>query len=89
MCRYLTYNLYYRSLTRRQRELLQEYADDVEGRSPTANAFSTTNHESQSSSKEPLMADHDNGTASSTHQSPSSGSWVFRTWQKLRGLIGF
>jgi molecular chaperone DnaJ len=71
----------FRSLTKRQRELLQEYADDVEGRK-------RAKAEASSSQKEEL-SHSDNGTDSFTHWSPPPGGWISRTWQNIRGLIGF
>ncbi|KAG7450240.1 DnaJ protein [Guyanagaster necrorhizus] len=79
-----------RSLSKRQRQLLQEYVDDVEGR-PTSKDSKGSNKASQSSSSSQAQGTggHDNGMPSFTHQSPSQGGLVFRAWQKLRGLIGF
>ncbi|KAF5374848.1 hypothetical protein D9758_000067 [Tetrapyrgos nigripes] len=69
-----------RSLTKRQRQLLQEYADDVEGRPSSSDV----------GSGEPKAADdYDNGTASFTHPPPTSGGFISRAWQNLRRLIGF
>lgn len=78
-----------RSLTKRQRELLQQYADDVEGEKSPAGP-SSANHGSQASgsTKEPVANDDDNGTTSFTHPPPSSGGWISRTWHKIRGLTG-
>ncbi|KAJ7102268.1 DnaJ protein [Mycena belliarum] len=63
-----------RVLTNRQRELLQQYADDVEGRSPGDTSKDSAN---------------DNGTASFTPSSstPTAG-WMDRTWRRLRRLTG-
>ncbi|KAJ6604297.1 DnaJ protein [Mycena vulgaris] len=63
-----------RSLTNRQRELLQQYADDIEGRSP---------------GDTPDDAADDNGTASFTRfSSAPTGGWMNRAWQHLRRLTG-
>ncbi|KAJ7456647.1 DnaJ protein [Mycena latifolia] len=63
-----------RTLTDRQRELLQQYADDIEGRSPGDTSDNAAN---------------DNGTASFTRSSSTpSGGWINRTWQYLRRLTG-
>ncbi|KAJ7462731.1 DnaJ protein [Mycena galericulata] len=65
-----------RSLTKRQRELLQQYADDIDGRSP-----GNTTNEGQ--------AADDNGTASFIRSSsPPTGRWMNRAWQRLRELMG-
>ena len=70
-----------RSLTKHQRQLLQEYADDVEGRNHAqAEVFSGQKNE---------LSNNDNGTDSFTHYSPPPVGWVSRTWQKIRRLIGF
>ncbi|KZT06338.1 uncharacterized protein LAESUDRAFT_679917 [Laetiporus sulphureus 93-53] len=82
-----------RSLTPRQREILQQYADDVEGRTnareeapsqPAADAGS-----SQSQKEPEPQAEQDNGTSFSTHSSASPASWASRTWNRFRELIGF
>ncbi|KAF5377428.1 hypothetical protein D9615_005145 [Tricholomella constricta] len=70
-----------RSLTKRQRELLQQYADDVEGRPQSA--------QTTSQAKKAPSSDTDNGTEPFTHYLPSSGGWMSRTWQGIRRLIGF
>ncbi|TFK57495.1 hypothetical protein OE88DRAFT_1709735 [Heliocybe sulcata] len=85
-----------RTLTKRQREILQQYADNVEGRTPSA--YGATSQQSTSSTApgdppqagEPKSATHDNGTASFLHASPSSAEdgWMSRLWKKIRGLIG-
>ncbi|KAJ3882355.1 DnaJ protein [Lentinula edodes] len=70
-----------RSLTDRQRKLLQEYADDVEGRS--------TNNEPSESHKNLSEGDDDNGTTSFDYPSASSSGWVSRAIKTLRRLTGF
>ncbi|KII93379.1 hypothetical protein PLICRDRAFT_171142 [Plicaturopsis crispa FD-325 SS-3] len=85
-----------RTLTKRQREILQQYADDVEGRVPAQSKTSSTEakvDQSQSTSSErPTdgLKHEDNGTdASFTPPSPSQeGGWMSRAWQSIRGLIG-
>ncbi|KAJ7169537.1 DnaJ protein [Mycena filopes] len=66
-----------RSLSNRQRELLQQYADDVDGRSsPASNNGGTT-------------AESDNGTASFTRKSTSPvGGWMNRAWERIRDFTG-
>ncbi|KDQ54776.1 hypothetical protein JAAARDRAFT_71581 [Jaapia argillacea MUCL 33604] len=87
-----------RSLTKRQREILQQYADDVEGRTPTASqtpppgSSGTTKSDDASSSDDRRKSSpkNDNGTGSFTHASPSSAEdgWMSRLRKKIRGLIG-
>jgi len=73
-----------RSLTQRQREILQQYADDVEGRSTTNVKVEPKNTDEPYStsgnrhSNGPENNDDNNGTR-----------WVSRTWKKIRALIGF
>lgn len=86
-----------RSLTKRQREILQQYADDVEGRAPRAsNGDGKANEQTTKSTSTPAdpqdgSSANTNGTASSTFTyPPTHGSgWVSRTLHKLRELIGF
>jgi len=75
--------LYLRSLTKRQRQLLQAYADNVEGRLEETPQSSPEEQVSKSNDRET-----DNGTGSFTPPSPSGGR-VSRTWNKIRELIGF
>ncbi|KAJ3718351.1 hypothetical protein C8R42DRAFT_585952 [Lentinula raphanica] len=70
-----------RSLTDKQRKLLQEYADDVEGRTPSSN-------EPSKSKKESSKDVENNGTASFDYPSASSGGWGSRVIKRLRRLIG-
>ncbi|KAJ7225860.1 DnaJ protein [Mycena pura] len=64
-----------RSLTNRQRELVQLYADDVEGRSP-----------GDASMKAPT---NDDGMASFTRSSSTpTGGWMNRAWQSIRRFTG-
>lgn len=86
-----------RSLTKRQREILEQYADDVEGRSkrspkqdsvPPAGASDSAQSIKQDEKDTSLMGDN-NGTTSFSHPSPASvGGWVSRTWNRIRGLTG-
>lgn len=73
-----------RSLTKHQRALLQEYADDVEGRNRAPHAEAEV-----SGDQKEELSHNDNGTDSFTHYSPPPGGWISRTWQNIRGLIGF
>ncbi|TFK41328.1 hypothetical protein BDQ12DRAFT_679272 [Crucibulum laeve] len=78
-----------RSLSKRQRELLQAYTDDMEGRhsstaGPTDSSSGRTSQDSNESNSKV-----DNGTTSFTRSSPSHGDWMSRMWQRIRGLIGF
>ncbi|KAJ3750035.1 DnaJ protein [Lentinula detonsa] len=70
-----------RSLTDKQRKLLQEYADDVEGRPASSNGPSKSHKKSK--------GDDDNGTTSFDYASASSGGWRSRAIKSLRRLIGF
>ncbi|KAF9073816.1 DnaJ protein [Rhodocollybia butyracea] len=70
-----------RSLTTRQRSLLQEYANDVEGR--------PSNDDSPRTQTNSSKGDDENGTTSFAHPPPPSGGWVSRTAKNLRRLIGF
>ncbi|KAK0505961.1 DnaJ protein [Armillaria luteobubalina] len=87
---YVTFSMVLpRSLSKRQRQLLQEYADDVDGRSTSKDSKGGNKASQSPSPSQGKGTGHDNGMPSFTHQSPSQGGLVFRTWQKLRGLIGF
>ncbi|KAF9229582.1 hypothetical protein BS17DRAFT_688229 [Gyrodon lividus] len=91
-----------RSLTGRQREILQQYADDVEGRNPspakTAAKTATNCHAnmpdsvlegSSSQTAESAWRDIDNGRAYFPHSPPSSeDGWLSRAWKGIRGLTG-
>ncbi|KAF9243868.1 hypothetical protein BU15DRAFT_86300 [Melanogaster broomeanus] len=72
-----------RSLTARQREILQQYADEAEGRSPS------TAKQSGAHSRTAKAADADNGRTSFSHSPPSSeDGWLSRVWKGIRGLTG-
>lgn len=74
----------FRSLTQRQRQLLQDYADDVEGK--TYNTTGTV--ETSTSNEETKDKSDNNGTApfTSLETSPVSG-WVSSAWNKLKELM--
>lgn len=84
-----------RSLTKRQRDILQLYVDDLEGRttvqsepSPSAPTGGETVVNSDQEANE-KTAD-DNGTGSFTYASPSpKGGRMSRALNRIRGLIGF
>ncbi|KAG1757301.1 hypothetical protein EDB19DRAFT_1656712 [Suillus lakei] len=85
-----------RSLTKRQREILEQYADDIEGRSnsprqdpvPPAGTSGSA-QSSKGDAKDTNSMGDNNGTTSFTHPSPASvGGWVSRTWNRIRGLTG-
>ncbi|KLO20500.1 hypothetical protein SCHPADRAFT_912087 [Schizopora paradoxa] len=82
-----------RSLTKRQRELLQLYADDVEGRISPSNAQGDSKHGSKrvaegQGGEEPVS--DTNGTDSFTNSSSSSKEgWTSRAWRKFRTHTGF
>ncbi|PPQ66118.1 hypothetical protein CVT26_010919 [Gymnopilus dilepis] len=65
-----------RSLTKRQRELLEAYAEDVEKKTSGSQT-----------SKEPLSAD--NGKVYFTHKPPTLGAWLSQGWQAVRERLGF
>ncbi|CAE6432467.1 unnamed protein product [Rhizoctonia solani] len=83
-----------RTLTQRQREILQQYADDVEGRS-SPQADQTTSTTGSGSSREPSVGKQD-GTDTFSSSSPSSdpipdlagNGWLSRSLSKLKQLIG-
>jgi hypothetical protein len=75
-------------LTKRQRELLQQYADEVEGRKVSQSDESTTvGMDPLSSSSLKGRADEDNGMATFTSLPPSP-PLVSRIWQRIRGFVG-
>ncbi|KAH9937424.1 uncharacterized protein B0H18DRAFT_867077 [Fomitopsis serialis] len=81
-----------RSLTPRQREILQSYADEVEGRSntskPPPHASASTEPTSASSdTKSNESTSSENGTGFPPSTSP--GSWASRAWHRIKELIGF
>lgn len=87
-----------RSLTPRQRDILQQYADDVEGRSSAASQAAPESPTSNKRSDDTVSASNrnsadpinDNGTASFTYPSASPEvGWISRLGQRIRGLIGF
>ncbi|KAI9509062.1 DnaJ protein [Russula earlei] len=80
-----------RSLTDRQREILQEYADDVEGRStkPTTSSGGDENGSAFSTnSQSNAPHNHDNGTThfSSSVSPQPDDSWLSRVRRKIREL---
>ncbi len=82
----LTHDSLHRNLTKRQRAILQEYADDVEGK-VTPSPSTVTETPSTSSEKET----DENGTtvfSSWTRASYSvAGGWIARIWQRFHGLL--
>ncbi|KAH9947710.1 DnaJ protein [Amylocystis lapponica] len=81
-----------RSLTPRQREILQQYADDIEGRKSATTEASrgpTSRDPGSPNERESAASTVDeNGTVSSTHLSASPGGWASRAWTAIKGLIG-
>jgi molecular chaperone DnaJ len=80
-----------RSLTDRQREILQAYADDVEGRStkkPRDDGAEAADSASLTGSNSNAQLNHDNGTthfsSSASHQ--PGDSWLSRMRRKIREL---
>lgn len=93
----MPYSFPLRSLTKRQRQLIQDYADDVEGRiSGKAEESSTqtesSNGEGSSSKNGSSTEEQTDGTASFIPLSSSSSSmedgWISRVWRRIRGLTG-
>lgn len=83
----------FRSLSKRQRELLQLYADEVEGRISPSDAQGPSGHGSkraaEAQGREEPVSDT-NGTDSFTNSSSSSEeSWTSRAWRKFRTHTGF
>ncbi|KAI0724273.1 hypothetical protein C8T65DRAFT_625981 [Cerioporus squamosus] len=93
---FVTFNVQLpRALTARQREILQQYADDVEGRTSVSSrqearqesSRSSTNDAPSSDSRASAQSESDpNGTDPSA--SASQDSWVSRALHRLRRLIG-
>ncbi|KAH8100460.1 DnaJ protein [Cristinia sonorae] len=89
-----------RSLTKRQREILQQYADEVEGRTTSQSektSPSSTGHRPAPDSREHIANDNkehkENGTASFTSPSPNpspreENGGLSRAWNGFRRLIG-
>ncbi|KAI6045067.1 DnaJ protein [Pisolithus marmoratus] len=82
-----------RSLTKRQREILQQYADDVEGRCSTSSsttgnpAADKGNPDSRSAFN--TSASTDNGTTSFSYSPLSSeDGWLSHAWKRIRELTG-
>jgi molecular chaperone DnaJ len=83
----------HRSLTDRQRAILQQYADDVEGRSPTTempkDPTPKPSAKSDQASESAKVSSDDNGTASFTPPpSQAEGGWGSRLKDRIRRLIG-
>jgi hypothetical protein len=70
-------------LTKRQRELLQAYADDVEGISKTDKDTKGSNF------KEPLSVDNGEVYFNRQPQTQSLGSWLSQAWATVRERLGF
>ena len=89
-------NVSTRSLTARQREILQQYADDVEGRT-SGNTGSkipsrgVADEPQEGAGIRPNTKADDNGTVhfSSPQPPPREGGLVERSWKRMRRLIGF
>ncbi|KAF8971504.1 hypothetical protein BDZ97DRAFT_1913979 [Flammula alnicola] len=72
-----------RSLSKRQRSLLQAYADDVEG-VPSSKA---AGKDTKAAKEDPLSVD--NGKVYFTHKPPSLGTWLSQGWKTIRERLGF
>ncbi|GJJ09460.1 hypothetical protein Clacol_003683 [Clathrus columnatus] len=78
-----------RSLTQRQRQILQEYADDVEGKTISNKTENDNDADTGMSNKETKKDKSDNdGTTpfSSLEALPTTG-WVSHAWNRLKELI--
>ncbi|KAF9821799.1 hypothetical protein IEO21_00229 [Rhodonia placenta] len=82
-----------RTLTDRQRQILQQYADEVEGKtSASSNASNATTSDTSASSSgrdSTASANSANGTDFFAHASAPPGGWASRAWNRIKGLIGF
>ncbi|KAF7982109.1 hypothetical protein HWV62_30445 [Athelia sp. TMB] len=85
-----------RSVTKRQREILQLYVDELEGRNPAPSSRASPLPRDDATVNEQPKADgnkttlDDNGTASFTSSPPlPEDGWVSRAAKRIRGLIGF
>lgn len=76
---------------------MEQYADDVEGRSKRSPKQDSVPPDGASGSAQSIKRDEkdtslmgdNNGTTSFSHPSPASvGGWVSRTWNRIRGLTG-
>ena len=78
-----------RSLTDRQREILQEYADDVEGRSTKKSTSSSGDASGSTSSTDGAPGNDENGTAhfSSSASHLPGDNWLSRMRKKIRELM--
>lgn len=84
-----------RTLTQRQRQILQQYADDVEGRVSTPQADQATTASASDPPREHSSGKQDGtGTFSSSSPSPdplpdiAGRGWLSRSMSKLKKLIG-
>ena len=81
-----------RTLSKRQRSLLEAYADDVEKQRSSTQTLKGSDNATKGSSQtskspeDPLSVD--NGKAYFTHSPPFSG-WLSKGWQNIRERFGF
>ncbi|KAF8168271.1 DnaJ protein [Crassisporium funariophilum] len=76
-----------RTLTKRQRTLLEAYADDVENR-PSSNPSTKDVKDSKDTKPSEELFSVDNGKAYFTHDPPSLGAWLSKGWQAIRERFG-
>ncbi|KZP32242.1 hypothetical protein FIBSPDRAFT_722904 [Athelia psychrophila] len=83
-----------RSLTKRQRDILQLYVDELEGRSPAPSSRAPPSPKDNATvndlpkTGEKTTTNDDNGTASFTSAPPlPEDGWLSRATKRLRGLI--
>lgn len=83
-------------MTKRQREILQLYVDEIEGRHPAPSSRAsplprddaTVNKQPEADEKTTTL--DDNGTAPFTSAPPlPEDGWASRAAKRIRGLIGF
>ncbi|KAF8489590.1 DnaJ protein [Gautieria morchelliformis] len=73
-----------RSLSKRQRDIIQQYADEVEGR-----ASAKSGVEESGTVNEDTADKHGADSFASSTQPSSSRDWLSRTWHGLKGLMGY
>lgn len=71
-------------MSQRQREIIQQYADEVEGRAPPAESAPESG-----ALKENTTDKHGADPFTSSTQPFSSKDWLSRTWHGLKGLMGY
>ncbi|KAH9835813.1 DnaJ protein [Rhodofomes roseus] len=80
-----------RSLTPRQREILQLYADEAEGRTNTSKTgpHASTSTEPASPSSDKTSSESTSSENGTDFPPTSPASWASRAWHRIKELIGF